>query len=55
MNDHERHMQFVIREKIKGFSLPISKCRAGLMMELAHEIKELKEELEERKCGEWRG
>lgn len=51
MNDQERHMQFIIREKLKGYSLPVTKCRSALLMDLAHEIKELKEELENGKTG----
>jgi hypothetical protein len=50
VTDHERHLQFVIREKLKGFNLPIMKCKAVLLMEMAHEMKELKEELEDRRC-----
>lgn len=42
---------FVIREKLRGFSLPLPKSRSTLLMELAHEIKELKEELEDRRYG----
>ncbi|KAJ9574016.1 hypothetical protein L9F63_008613, partial [Diploptera punctata] len=42
LTDHERHLQFVIREKVKGFNLPIVKCKGMLLMDLAHEMKELK-------------
>ncbi|GLG97294.1 Protein unc-80 homolog [Gryllus bimaculatus] len=53
-NDTERHLQFVIREKMKGFSLPTPKGRGSLLMDLAHEMKELKEELEDRRYDEQR-
>lgn len=32
---------------MRGINLPQQKCRGAILMELAHEIKELKEELEE--------
>lgn len=51
MNDTERHMQFVIREKLQGYSIGQTKCRAALLMELLHEMKELKEELDNGKPG----
>ncbi|XP_069694357.1 protein unc-80 homolog isoform X2 [Periplaneta americana] len=54
VTDHERHLQFVIREKLKGFNLPIVKCKGMLLMDLAHEMKELKEELEDHKYDEQR-
>ncbi|XP_046393341.1 protein unc-80 homolog [Ischnura elegans] len=47
--DSDRHTQFVIREKMQGFSLPAPKSKGSLLMELAHEMKELKEEIEDRK------
>lgn len=34
--DAERHSMFVIREKLRGFSLPLPKSRSTLLMELAH-------------------
>jgi hypothetical protein len=46
-NDHERHFQFVIREKMRGITL--GKCKGTLLVEIAHEMKQLKEELETRK------
>nr|CAD7260717.1 unnamed protein product [Timema shepardi] len=54
MSDHERHLQFLIREKLKGYNLPIAKCTGSLLMDLAHEMKELKEELEDRRYDEQR-
>ncbi|XP_066993860.2 protein unc-80 homolog [Anabrus simplex] len=52
--DHERHLQFVIREKLKGYSLPTAKGRSALLQDLAHELKELKEELEDHRYDEQR-
>lgn len=51
LTDQQRSMQFIIREKLKGYSLPVTKCKSALLMDLAHEIKELKEELENGKTG----
>ncbi|XP_052133076.1 protein unc-80 homolog [Frankliniella occidentalis] len=51
-SDAERHSMFVIREKLRGFSLPLPKSRSTLLMELAHEIKELKEELDDKRYDE---
>lgn len=36
-----------IRDKIRGAGLPPPKSRGALLMELAHEMKDLKEELED--------
>ncbi|KAK6643812.1 hypothetical protein RUM43_000075 [Polyplax serrata] len=55
LSDQQCHMQFIIREKLKGYSLPVTKCRSALLIELAHEIKELKEELENGKIEDARG
>ncbi|CAL8099332.1 unnamed protein product [Orchesella dallaii] len=46
-NDQERHYQFVIREKLKEIVLP--KCKGLLLLDLAHQVKQLKEDLETRK------
>ncbi|XP_071444564.1 protein unc-80 homolog isoform X1 [Hetaerina americana] len=47
--DSDRHLQFIIREKMQGFGLPVPKSKGSLLMELAHEMKELKDEIEDRK------
>ena len=44
-------MHFVIREKLKGHNMPVSKSKAALIMDLAHEMKELKEEFENKAHG----
>lgn len=52
IGDHERHMQHCIRERMKGMPEPSSiKSRGALLLELARELRELKEELEERRYG----
>lgn len=52
IGDHERHMQFLIRERMRGMPEPNSiKSRGALLLELARELRELKEELEERRYG----
>lgn len=45
-------MQYLIRERMKGVSEPSSiKSRGALLLELARELRELKELLEERRNG----
>lgn len=45
-------MQFLIRERMRGMPEPTSiKSRGALLLELARELRELKEELEERRYG----
>ena len=47
ISDFERNMHSKIRDKMVGIGLPHPKSRGALLMELAHAMKELKEELEE--------
>ncbi|XP_015837453.1 protein unc-80 homolog isoform X13 [Tribolium castaneum] len=47
ISDFERTIHSRIRDKIRGIGLPFPKSRGALLMELAHEMKELKEELED--------
>lgn len=42
-------MHTKIRDKMRSIGLPPPKSRGALLMELAHEMKELKEELEDSK------
>lgn len=42
-------MHTKIRDKIRGIGLPFPKSRGALLIELAHQMKELKEELEDCK------
>lgn len=51
LTDYERHLHFVIREKMTGFSVMSPKCRGALLTEIMHEMKSLKEELDDRKYG----
>jgi protein unc-80 len=50
IGDHERHMQFLIRERLRG-SFPVGgiKSRGCLLLELARELKDLRDEMEERR------
>jgi protein unc-80 len=50
IGDHERHMQFLIRERLRGL-VPRGgvKSKGCLLLELARELKDLKDELEERR------
>ncbi|XP_046670285.1 uncharacterized protein LOC124360589 isoform X5 [Homalodisca vitripennis] len=52
LTEHERHLQFIIREKMSGLSTIAPKCRGALLIELMHEMKQLKEELDDRKYDE---
>ncbi|KAK4883609.1 hypothetical protein RN001_006928 [Aquatica leii] len=47
ISDFERNMHSKIRDKIRSIGLPLPKSRGALLMELAHEMKELKEEIED--------
>lgn len=52
IGDHERHMQFMIRERMRGMPQPGGvKSRGALLLELARELKDLRDELEERRYG----
>lgn len=51
IGDHERHMQFLIRERLRGLAPPGGiKSRGCLLLELARELKDLRDELEERRA-----
>ncbi|RZC42316.1 unc-80 -like protein, partial [Asbolus verrucosus] len=47
ISDFERNIHTKIRDKMRGIGLPFPKSRGALLMELAHQMKELKEELED--------
>ncbi|KAJ8917160.1 hypothetical protein NQ315_012652 [Exocentrus adspersus] len=47
ISDFERNMHTKIRNKMRSIGLPLPKSRGALLMELAHEMKVLKEELDE--------
>ncbi|KXJ74140.1 hypothetical protein RP20_CCG014272 [Aedes albopictus] len=50
IGDHERHMQFLIRERMRGMAAPGGvKSRGAILLELAREIRDLREELEEKR------
>ncbi|XP_038122393.1 protein unc-80 homolog isoform X5 [Culex quinquefasciatus] len=50
IGDHERHMQFLIRERMRGMPPPGGvKSRGAILLELAREIRDLREELEEKR------
>ncbi|CAL7937444.1 unnamed protein product [Xylocopa violacea] len=52
ISEHERTMQSTIRAKINGDITTVPKSRGTLLTDLIHELKELKEEIEDRKCDE---
>lgn len=47
ISDFERNMHTTIRNKMRSIGLPLPKSRGALLMELAQEMKMLKEELDE--------
>lgn len=52
IGDHERHMQFLIRERMRGMQTPNTiRSRGALLLELARELRDLRDELEERRYG----
>lgn len=52
IGDHERHMQFLIRERMRGMPPQGGiKSKGAVLLELARELRELRDELEERRYG----
>ncbi|XP_074114400.1 unc80, NALCN channel complex subunit isoform X13 [Cotesia typhae] len=52
ISEHERNMQTIIRGKINGDTLAYPKSRGTLLGDLLHELRDLKEEIEDRKFDE---
>ncbi|XP_034937651.1 protein unc-80 homolog isoform X5 [Chelonus insularis] len=52
ISEHERNMQSIIRAKINGDILAFPKSRGTLLGDLIHELRDLKEEIEDRKFDE---
>lgn len=53
ISEHERNMQTLIREKINGdWTCCVPKSRGALLADLIHDLKTLKEKIEDRKIGE---
>lgn len=53
IGDHERHMQFVIRERVRGLKLPASRARGMLLSDLAKELRQLRETYDSYKFGKY--
>lgn len=51
ISEHERNMQSIIREKIHGQGTAVPKSRGALLIDLQHELRDLKEEIEKRRFG----
>lgn len=51
ISEHERNMQTTIRAKINGDTKSVPKSRGSLLTDLIHELRKLKEEIEDRKFG----
>ncbi|CAK1579375.1 unnamed protein product [Parnassius mnemosyne] len=43
IGDHERHMQFVVRERARGLKLPAGRARGALLAELARDLRALRD------------
>ncbi|XP_046741999.1 protein unc-80 homolog isoform X7 [Diprion similis] len=52
ISEHERNMQSIIRKKINGIGMPVPKSRGTLLTDLSHDLKDLKEEIDDRKFDE---
>ncbi|XP_043793963.1 protein unc-80 homolog isoform X2 [Apis laboriosa] len=52
ISEHERNMQTTIRTKINGDTKSVPKSRGSLLTDLIHELRKLKEEIEDRKFDE---
>ncbi|XP_076295581.1 unc80, NALCN channel complex subunit isoform X10 [Lasioglossum baleicum] len=52
ISEHERNMQSTIRSKINGDTKTVPKSRSTLLTDLIHELKDLKEEIEDRRLDE---
>ena len=44
-NENTENYRVLIRERVHGWSLPPPRCRGSLLLDLAHQVKQLKEEL----------
>lgn len=54
IGDHERHMQFIIRERLRGTPPQGGiKSKGALLLELARDMRVLREELEEKRYGKF--
>lgn len=51
ISEHERNMQTTIRAKINGDTKSVPKSCGSLLTDLIHELRKLKEEIEDRKFG----
>ncbi|KAG6441335.1 hypothetical protein O3G_MSEX001738 [Manduca sexta] len=43
IGDNERHMQFVVRERVRGLKLPAARARGALLTDLARELRSLRD------------
>ncbi|KAJ8719024.1 hypothetical protein PYW07_016580 [Mythimna separata] len=43
IGDNERHMQFVVRERVRGLKLPAARARGALLAELARELRHMRD------------
>ncbi|KZC08559.1 Protein unc-80 like protein, partial [Dufourea novaeangliae] len=52
ISEHERNMQSIIRAKMNGDTKTVPTSRSTLLTDLIHELKDLKEEIEDRRFDE---
>ncbi|XP_052748646.1 protein unc-80 homolog isoform X2 [Galleria mellonella] len=43
IGDNERHMQFVVRERVRGLKLPAARARGALLAELTRELRTMRD------------
>ncbi|CAB3250721.1 unnamed protein product [Arctia plantaginis] len=43
IGDNERHMQFIVRERVRGLKLPAARARGALLAELARELRNMRD------------
>lgn len=51
IGDNERHMQFVVRERVRGLKLPAARARGALLAELARELRHMRDTHDQFKFG----
>lgn len=53
IGDNERHMQFVVRERVRGLKLPVARGRGALLAELARDLRTMRETHDQYKFGKY--
>lgn len=53
IGDNERHMQFIVRERVRGLKLPAARARGALLAELARELRNMRDTHDQYKFGKY--